>query len=203
VQTSRHPVQEQRRGQQQSGESEDHGRGDMIVHGLVHVEGHAPDQGEIHADGGEEGLRGIAGTAASDAPPQAGEVAADAAREDGDERAGHHERAVEERPRGVVEGSQAAEVQVPPQRIGRGQDRQQDAADEYDKHPQRELHRGHACQDGTGRYNKHRSGNGYDDAHSRVSPPRTDGASTYRRAPHAPVARRSANAGWPTTTPPA
>ncbi|WP_240742767.1 MULTISPECIES: hypothetical protein [Microbacterium] len=140
-QAPRHPVQEHRRREQERGEAQDHSRSDIVVDGLVDVEGNASHQRQIDADRGEEHLGGPARAPAADEGAQADEIAAYPVRVDRHEGAADHEGAVEEGAGGVVEGAQLAEVQVPPQRIGRRQHRQQDAADEHDEHPEGQLHR--------------------------------------------------------------
>ncbi len=138
----RQAVQQERRGQKERRETEDHHPGDLVMEVLVGVERNAPHEGEIDADHREEegGRRRRAPTPG--AAPESPQIAAHAHGENDDERAADLERGVEERGRQVAERAELAEVQLPPQRVARGQDRGQDAADQHDEHGAGEVHRG-------------------------------------------------------------
>jgi hypothetical protein len=160
VQAPRHPVQQHRRGEEERGEAQHHAGGDVVVQRLVDVEGHAADEGEVDPDRAEEELREPGGTAPRTGAAVTAQVAADAVGVDDDEESGDDQRAVEQRTRRVAERAQPAEVQVPPQRVGRRHDGGEDASAENDEHCHREMERGNPCSecsrrrnDGTGDQN--------------------------------------------------
>lgn len=136
------PVEKERGGQQERRETEDHHSGDLVVQVFVGVERNAPDEGQIHADHGEEECGGGGGAAASCAPPETPQITPHAHRVDHDERPADFERGVEECRREVVEGAELAEVELPPRRVARGEDRGEDAADEHDEDEPGEVHGG-------------------------------------------------------------
>lgn len=108
---------------------------------LVDVEGNAADEPEAHTDDAQAELRGGGRAAAHVDALNAPKVSAHAASEEGHDHTGEHEGAVEERTRGVMERAQAAEVQLPPQRVARGEDRGEDAAAQHHEGDRRELSR--------------------------------------------------------------
>ncbi len=109
---------------------------------LLVLSGMHPTRGQIHADHGEEECRGGGSAAPSRASSEATEITPHARGVDDDERTADLERGVEECRREVVEGAELAEVELPPRRIARGEDRREDAADQHDEHEPGEVHGG-------------------------------------------------------------
>lgn len=71
-------MQQERRGEQERRETEDHHPGDLVVQVLVGVERDASDEGEIHTDHGEEERRGRRRPAAPRASAEPAEIPSDA-----------------------------------------------------------------------------------------------------------------------------
>ncbi len=117
--TSRHPVHQPRRGQQERAEGEHHRGSDVIVHELVAVQRHHPDQRQVHTDAGEQDASGDGGAATDQVRLQPPQFAAGGAGECRDHGARRDEGAVEHGARRGVERAEPAEVQVPPERIRR------------------------------------------------------------------------------------
>jgi hypothetical protein len=182
-QAARHPVHHHGRGEQQPGEAEHHARGDVVVQRLVDVERHASHEGEVHADRGEEHLRDDARATARRHAAEATQVEPHAVRVHRDDRSREHQPAVEQRARHVAERAELAEVQVPPQVVGRGRDRQQDAPAERDARRDGEAHRGESVQYVARRRHGEQADDGYDGAHWQGSPPRTERGIPFRRDP--------------------
>jgi len=134
-------VKQDRRRQQQRGEAEHHGARDVVVQGLVDVERDASDQREVHTHDRQADLRDERRTAADVDAADAPEVAPHAVGVQGHSDPRDDQRAVEEAPRRVAVRAELAEVELPPQRLGRREDRQQDAADEDHEGCCAEVHR--------------------------------------------------------------
>jgi len=141
TEATRQTVQQDRRGDEQRSEAEHHHPGDLVVQVFVGVEGDAADEGQVHADDGEAEPGDRGGTPTARPSAQATQVAAHAHGVDGHEHAPDLERRVEQGPRDIVEGPELAEVQLPPERVGRGDDRRQNPAHEHDQDQGGQVHR--------------------------------------------------------------
>jgi hypothetical protein len=155
-------VHQHGRRDQQGGETEHHHAGDLVVQVLVAVQGHAAHEREVDPDHGEAQESDRRGSPSTRSGSESAQFATHPHGVDDDEHAADLERVVEQGARHVVERPELAEVQVPPQRIGRGEDRRQDAAHQHDQDQSGQLHGGEgahpACQ--AARYREHLSGKG-------------------------------------------
>ena len=138
-------VQQDRRRDQQGREAQHHHARDLVVQVLVRVQGNASDEGEVHADHGEAELRHGRRSPPARASSQSAQIAPHPDGVDDDEDAADLERGVEERARDVAERPELAEVQLPPQRVGGGEDRGEDPPDEDDQDERRQLHGRHGA----------------------------------------------------------
>lgn len=144
--TTRHAVHEPRRGQQERAEGEHHTGGDVIVHQLVAVQRDHPDQRQVHADAGEQDASGDGGAAPDQMGFQPAQFSPGGSGEHRDHAARRDESAVEDGARAVVERAEPAEVQVPPERIGRRRGRHRDPAGQDEERQYRQPHRARALQ---------------------------------------------------------
>ncbi|MDF2992398.1 MAG: hypothetical protein K0S37_2912 [Microbacterium sp.] len=139
--TAAQAVQQHGRGDQQRREAEDHHARDLVVQILVAVEGNAAHERQVDPDHGEAQESDRRCSPSSGPAAQAAQIATYADRIDDDEHPAELESAVEQGTRDIVECSELAEVQLPPERIGRGHDRREDATDEHDQDQRGQVHR--------------------------------------------------------------
>ena len=116
------------------------------MHELVHVDGGESHQREVQADQRHEGRHHDRGPAIGERGRPHVQLHLDPQphREQHEQGAGRHDRAVEHVAREHGEGAQAAEVQVPPERIGGRRDGSQDAERENAAGRHHQLDRRHS-----------------------------------------------------------
>lgn len=121
------PAQHPRRKNQQRRERQRHAGRCAVVQELLLVHGDESDHRHVEADARDEDRVDARGAHAPQAIEASGvdQDAADPERERDDQCPGRDERAVEHVPREDVERSELAEVQLPPVRVGGGQDGRQ------------------------------------------------------------------------------
>lgn len=78
-------MEQERRGEQERRETEDHHSGDLVVQVFVGVERNAPDECQIHADHGEKECGGGGSATPSRSPSEAPQITAHTDRVDDDE----------------------------------------------------------------------------------------------------------------------
>lgn len=129
VQAAEHP----RGGQQHAAEAGHHAVRHDVVHELVDGERDAAGEREVRAEHRQQHARRGRRAALRRVTVQPQEVAVQALREGEHREARQRQSGVEHRAGGIREHPEPAEVQVPPQRVGGGEDRRADAG-QHDRH---------------------------------------------------------------------
>ncbi|GEB45419.1 hypothetical protein MTE01_13640 [Microbacterium testaceum] len=126
-------MEEERRAQQQGEEPQDHRARDLVVQVFVGVQGNAAHESKIDAHDIQADESHCRGAATDGAATHTSHIPPDTEGEDDDDHSADFEGRVEECARQIAEDPQLAEVQLPPQRVARRCDRQQQSADQDDQ----------------------------------------------------------------------